>query len=88
MTDARAIIRDLLAEHHCSAAERAYKEHEEGADRIIDALASAGLVLVPRDPTEAMVRNSVERAEVGIMTSLEVWAAMLTAAPTDGRQTP
>lgn len=55
MPEARDIIRDLLAEHHCSAAERAYKEHEEGADRILTALSRAGLAVVPVEPTEAMV---------------------------------
>ena len=70
---AREVIRKLLAEHHTSAAERALREDQEGADRIIAALSAAGFVVVPREP---VVR--AHTAFTCVMQWIDNWAPTFT----------
>jgi hypothetical protein len=84
MSDARKIIADtVIAELHSvlGDAKCQLRMTELGADAILAALADAGLVIVPREPTEKMIAAPVDHDDcIYKETTRKVWRAMVEAA--------
>jgi len=76
--------RDVIADWLCDAARKNGFEHEHGkstndyADAILAALAEAGLVIVPREPTELMLLAGVSASVRQRVSS--IYRAMVEAA--------
>lgn len=85
MTDAREIIGRAIADYEHAAGENDVpfeRDREDfliGADAILSALAEAGYVVVPKDPTAKMVRGAVPPLE-GREPIRNIYAAMIRAA--------
>lgn len=59
-----------------------YAKEADGPDMVIEALSEAGFVIVPKEPTDAMIESAVahDLIELGDPTWPGVWKAFLAGA--------
>ena len=79
MTDLRELIA-RVAKHATGYVAVSHYESEVIADAIIAALDAAGLVVVPRAPTERMIDVGCDYVEF-INTASDAYRAMIAASP-------
>lgn len=85
MTDARTIIGDWLLDSDVEL--RPGQSINMLADAIIAALSAQGLVIVPREPTEAMKRayhGTLCATAIDTEAGVDCWRAMIAAATPPG----
>lgn len=98
---AKAVREEIVRQYRdgdrgkCPAGAAYYEEHigpSLVADAVLSAIEAAGMIIVPREPTNGMIMAGIiERHETGTpeawkLATANIYRAMLTAASQDGEE--